>query len=449
MTGGPDRTAEATAILRSNDRGGYTVPTEGLYPFQWNWDSLFAALGWAQFDTPRAWAEIETLFKAQWPSGMVPHIVFWDDAPSYFPGPDVWRTGGVTPPTSGISQPPVAATIVRRLAEIEQLPPRSLYESLERWHRWWHRARDPDNRGVIAISHPWESGRDNLPDWDQPLHRVAPTLNGTYTRRDLDHVDSAMRPHKADYDRYLALVDYGASTGWNDAAVAQHSPFWVADPGVTAVLLRAERDLAWLGEALGADTGEIQRRIVRLESGFDQFWNEAAGTYCSFDLRTGQHAEAGTSASFLAPYAGIDHHTDRLLEELGAWSKACTYLVPSFDPRHRDFEPLRYWRGPVWCTVNYMISVGLQDVGAHDWADRLKADTAELITTSGIPESFDPIAGGPVGGTNFTWTAALWLAWASRAEPLDRQADGDDLIGAEPPSGHAESAGANSRRSFR
>lgn len=27
----------AVAILKENDRGAYTVPTKGLYPFQWNW----------------------------------------------------------------------------------------------------------------------------------------------------------------------------------------------------------------------------------------------------------------------------------------------------------------------------------------------------------------------------------------------------------------------------
>ena len=29
-----------------------------------------------------------------------------------------------------------------------------------------------------------------------------------------------------------------------------------------------------------------------------------------------------------------------------------------------------------------------------------------------MPESFDPVDGGPVGGPRFTWTAAMWLAWA-------------------------------------
>ena len=41
---------QARAILRRNDRGGYTVPTERLYPFQWNWDSGFVAMGGMTFD---------------------------------------------------------------------------------------------------------------------------------------------------------------------------------------------------------------------------------------------------------------------------------------------------------------------------------------------------------------------------------------------------------------
>ena len=80
----------ARSILLGNDRGGYTVPTDGLYPYQWNWDSAFAAAGFATFDIPRAWAEVETLFGGQWPSGMVPHILFHRPDPGYFPGPDVW-----------------------------------------------------------------------------------------------------------------------------------------------------------------------------------------------------------------------------------------------------------------------------------------------------------------------------------------------------------------------
>ena len=106
----------AARILRGNDRGGYTVPTEGLYPFQWNWDSCLVALGWAQLDEARAFQEIETLFTGQWPDGMVPQIVFHKPDPAYFPGPERWGTHHM-PMTSGITQPPVAASCVRRVLE--------------------------------------------------------------------------------------------------------------------------------------------------------------------------------------------------------------------------------------------------------------------------------------------------------------------------------------------
>ena len=69
------------------------MPNGRVYPFQWNWDSAFVALGFATFDQDRAWTEIETLFKAQWADGFLPHIVFWKDDPGYFPGPSVWGTG--------------------------------------------------------------------------------------------------------------------------------------------------------------------------------------------------------------------------------------------------------------------------------------------------------------------------------------------------------------------
>jgi len=73
--------AQAQNILRTNDKGNYTVPTAGLYPYQWNWDSAFAALGFAQFDIDRAWTELETLLSGQWDNGMVPHILFHSEDP--------------------------------------------------------------------------------------------------------------------------------------------------------------------------------------------------------------------------------------------------------------------------------------------------------------------------------------------------------------------------------
>lgn len=419
----------AREILVGNDRGGYTVPTAGLYPFQWNWDSAFAAIGFATFDEDRAWREIETLFEAQWPNGMVPHIVFRTDDPGYFPGPGVWGTEDLGLPirSSGISQPPFAASAARwilersgdRPAALERL--RALFPRLSAWHAWWHAARDPQGLGILAVSHPWESGRDNLPDWDRPGAVIDVSGVGDYHRRDTDHVDADMRPRKEDYDRYLALLAFGRDRKWNDERIAAESPFWVADVGVTAILLRAERDLHAVALELAEPhaAASIAERIARMEKGFERLWNPEAGAYCSLDLRTGDHAPGATSASLLCFYAGAcaPERRESVVALARRWAGDVTYLAPSYDPAQSSFDDRRYWRGPVWPTINLLIGIGLAEAGYDDLAERLRADTARLIETKGFCEYYSPVDGSSAGGGTFSWTAAVWLAWASPNSP--------------------------------
>ena len=96
----------AREVLNGNWLGTATRPGPRLYPHQWSWDSAFTAIGWSHVQWERAATELRTLFAAQWPNGMLPHIVFHDGAADYFPGPDVWDTPRAfgRPSTSGIVQ---------------------------------------------------------------------------------------------------------------------------------------------------------------------------------------------------------------------------------------------------------------------------------------------------------------------------------------------------------
>lgn len=413
----------ARQILRGNDLGGYTVPTAGLYPFQWNWDSCLVALGWATFDEARAWAEIDSLLSAQWDDGMVPHIVFHKPSPTYFPGPDVWGTGR-TPPTSGITQPPVAATVVRRLLEtatdtaLAEAKARSMLPKLFAWHRWFHTQRDPHGEGLVGIIHPWETGRDNAADWDAAMAAVPTEGVGEYQRRDLQHVDADQRPKKVDYDRYLYMVKHGREAGWNPDGLHDSAPFCVADIGINALLLRADRDLAALARRFGdgGAAASLESWIVRSEAGLQRLWHDGDGTYRSLDRKTGALVDASGSGAFLmltADAAPADRR-DRLLAMMDRWLAAVPYGVPSLAPADPRFDAKRYWRGPCWLVVNYLIADGCIGAGRSDLAERLRADSRAMVEKSGFWEYFDPTDGAGLGGDNFTWTAAMWLAWAGQ-----------------------------------
>ena len=419
MAAGTERDAQARAILAANDRGGYTVPNGRVYPFQWNWDSAFVALGFATFDPDRAWRELETLFAAQWDDGFLPHIVFWRDDPGYFPGPDRWQAGG-DPRTSGITQPPVAATVVRSLWERDGTARdrlKAIFPKLLAWHRWFWRHRDFEGRGLVVAMHPWETGRDNAPEWDAPGEAIDTARVEPYVRRDTSHLDAAMRPTHAEYDRYVALVDFGRGTGWDHARIAADNPFRVADVGMSMILLRADRDLLALAEALGeaGAAQDIAARIARAERGISWLWDDKAGAWCSRDTITGRSSGFVTSASFLCWYAGLaDPARDAaMLAHFERIGRHVRFLMPSLDPADPGFQMLRYWRGPVWAVLNYMIGRGLAEQGHAEQAARIRRDTRALIEQAGFYEAFDPTNGAPTGGDSFSWTAAIWLCWAN------------------------------------
>lgn len=415
---------KAQAILRANDRGGYTVPTDRLYPFQWNWDSAFVAMGWGTFDEVAAWREVESLLAGQWDDGMIPHIVFHTPADSYFPGPEVWGTRHRVP-TSGITQPPVLATAVRRLwdnardRELADAKAASVYRKLLANHRWWRRARDPEGSGLVAILHPWESGMDNSPAWDEAMSRVPTDTVTAIVRRDTGHVNPAHRPRQIDYQRFIHIVDVLRDCAWEPSRMWARAPLKIADISTCSILARAESDLAVLAARFGTpeERAEIDARIAAMRAALNACWRPALGLFASVDLIAGKPIDVPTSAGFLPLYA--DAATPAQADGLGAtldrWAKMVRVLVPSTPPDWPGFEAQRYWRGPVWAVVNWMIADGFARTGDAARAARIHADTAKAIAQSGHCENFDPLEGSGGGGGTFSWTAAIDLLLRDRA----------------------------------
>ncbi|OEV02688.1 MGH1-like glycoside hydrolase domain-containing protein [Streptomyces oceani] len=426
----PDALRRAAGrVLLRNWTGASTVPSRGLYPHQWSWDSAFIAIGLRHLSVVRAQRELESLLAAQWGDGRLPHIVFNRAVPldAYFPSPDFWRSSRAgraagapaRVETSGIVQPPVhalAAWLVHRAdPEVSRRRGflRRLYPRLVNWHRYLTRRRDLGGHGLASVLHPWEPGMDNSPCWDGPLRRVEPAAAGSFQRADLDHGAAADRPTDLDYGRYVRLATDYRDHGYLDADTPH--AFVVEDPGVNALLIASEHALAEIATALGQDPTDHRTRAETLTATLvRRLWDPAAGMFRCHDVIAGRSVpERGVSGLLPLVLPGLPSDVATALmrtmtgEHFGLG--AAVRLVPSYALTGNAFDPSRYWRGPAWFNVNWLLERGLRTHGRHPLAAELRRAALETAASSRFAEYVDPYTGEARGTRDFGWTAALTL----------------------------------------
>jgi glycogen debranching enzyme len=233
-----------------------------------------------------------------------------------------------------------------------------------------------------------------------------------YTRRDTQHADPAHRPTKAQYDRYLWLVEHFRGLGWDNGKLHDASPFQMVDPGFNAILIRSMSDLADLAEAVGEReiAADNRMRAAKALAALERLWSEPHGQYLCLDRTTGSLVDSASIGGVLPVFAALPkHRAAQLARTIERQSGGLRFLIPSHDPADPRFEPKRYWRGPVWLVTNYMIADGLRAAGEKEMANRIAAASLELIEQSGFAEYYDPSTGEACGGGSFTWTAAMVL----------------------------------------
>ncbi len=406
----------AKEVLKNNRRSGYTLPTNNkLYPAQWNWDSAFIALGYSYFNMDYAIKELETLLTGQWDDGMIPHILFHDNDESYFPNHKTWECGNKIP-SSGITQPPIIATIVKKIVDQNRLDQgqmkrmETIIKKLKKYLEWFYNYRDTNKIGLVSIIHPWESGLDNSPIWDGPLDKVKIDKNLKYERRDLNVSKSENRPLKKDYDAYITLLNQFKKDKYNPKKIVNESMFNIIDIGFNSILIRATKDLVEVATKFNLDFSDLFNKTSMSEESLIKFYKEEEQSFFSYDFKNHNLIKVDAISNYFILFANLENKdiNNKIISKLKKYNSKKEYFLTSVNPKDKTFEETRYWRGPVWINSNWIIYQGLINKDKN-FSELLKNKTLELLENKKFHEYYNFKNGDCLGANNFSWSAALYL----------------------------------------
>jgi hypothetical protein len=363
---------EAATVLATCWRDGYCVPNPDVYPHLWLWDSCFHAISWAALGDPRASLELASCLDAQLPHGFVPHMRY--SAPSDGRGPLADR--------SSFTQPPIYAHAARVLTRRGLPVTTGTLERIERAldHLWTHRMGAD---GLLFIVHPWESGSDDSPRFDDWVGR------SNWSRLAFSIADFQL-VEAAEFD------DHGAAR-WS-------REFVVAPAAINAFAAHAAGELAAL-----IDSPSWRRRADELAAAIDDLlWDAEQSHWVDRPIVGGGPSAALPTLDGLMP-ALVTADPAKARSALAHAQDAAGYaadfglrFVPAGHPR---YQPEQYWRGPAWPQLNYMAYQAARRWELSALADAIADASRRAALVSGFAEYWNPETGAGLGAAPQGWAA--------------------------------------------
>ena len=162
---------------------------------------------------------------------------------------------------------------------VHQLAPdraflRGIYPRLVAQQEYLRTHRRLAGDGLVAIVHPWESGMDNSPAWDEPLAAVPAGRCGHAAARPRPTSPRTSGRPTCDYQRYIALAVAYRDGGYRDDRLLDEHAFVVADPLFNAAYGAAEAALA----DIAADVGGTRARTCEEAEAVTGPWWSASST---------------------------------------------------------------------------------------------------------------------------------------------------------------------------
>jgi hypothetical protein len=379
----------AERVLRQNwlegERDGapyaYTRPSPSRYPWQWYWDSCFAAIVWRRFDAARSRAELESLLAAQRPDGFIGHTIFWDRPVSLTRLPFYNVTSRRSFQTETI-QPPLLAWAWKIAVGDPAVEPRIAAQA-----DWLAANRDLEGDGLLWILQPDESGLDASPKFDPVWGQRSNARIG-----------------------FPCLVRRNRRLSFDARRVRERG-----GPVLCETLVNTMWSLSLQALGLPSATPAL----------VDRLWDEGRGLFLDEVQPGGARPEVVTWAA-LSPLALPDLPEEigrRLIEEhLLNESEFLTPVAPpsvavsepSYEPADRRGPIRRYWRGPTWINSAWLVWLGMRRLGYGAEAKRMAEGLIRAVEREGLREYYDPRDGRGLGARDFAWSALV----AELADPI-------------------------------
>jgi hypothetical protein len=379
---GPAVLAEAERVLRQNwvegERGGvpfaYTEPSPSRYPWQWYWDSCFAAIVWRRFEPARARAELESLLAAQRPGGFIGHTIFWRSRVSLLRLLFYNVASRSADQTESI-QPPLLAWAWRVAVGDPNEEPR-----IAAHMDWLAANRDLEGDGLLWIVQPDESGLD-----------ASPKFEPVWGWRSNGRLG------------FPLLVHRNRRFGWDAKRLRA-----AGHPVLCEVVVNTLWSLSLQAMGRPSATPALVERL----------WDERRGLFLDEAQPGGVRPDVLTWAA-LAPLALPDLPEEigrRLVEEhlLDRDQFLTAVAPPSVAISERGYEPdggrgpiRRYWRGPTWVNSAWMAWLGLRRLGYEQEAERLADGVIGAVAREGLREYYEPSTGKGMGAEEFAWSALI------------------------------------------
>ena len=128
-------------------------------------------------------------------------------------------------------------------------------------------------------------------------------------------------------------------------------------------------------------------------------WSPGHRRFLIRDLIAEADVITPTQAGFL-PLLALDLPADirdAAVAEMRRWMQGLRVAFPTTPADCPAYEPRRYWRGPVWPVIDWLLAAGLDRNGVPELADTLRSSVSRAMETAGFVEYFHPGTGEGLG----------------------------------------------------